>query len=63
MLTHTFFAENTTETTDIEITGYVLLSLLHQNTTEHLANAHSVVRWLSTKLGTKGSFRSTQACF
>ncbi|KAJ8911706.1 hypothetical protein NQ315_013168, partial [Exocentrus adspersus] len=52
--------ENSTLAMDIEITGYVLLSLLHQNAAENLANAHSIVRWLTTKYGSKGSFKSTQ---
>ncbi|CAH0550920.1 unnamed protein product [Brassicogethes aeneus] len=46
--------------TDLEITGYVLLSLLHRNTSENLANAHSVVRWLTSKQGPRGGFKTTQ---
>ncbi|RZC36886.1 pregnancy zone protein-like, partial [Asbolus verrucosus] len=45
---------------DIEITSYILLSLLHEKTQENLAKAHSIVRWLSTKQGPNGGFRSTQ---
>ncbi|KAJ8928546.1 hypothetical protein NQ314_018884 [Rhamnusium bicolor] len=52
--------DNTSAATDIEITSYVLLSLLNQNTTENLANTHSIVRWLSSKYGPNGGFRSTQ---
>lgn len=51
---------NGSTASDIEITSYVLLSLLHQKSQENLAKAHSIVRWLTTKLGPKGSFRSTQ---
>ncbi|CAH1996547.1 unnamed protein product [Acanthoscelides obtectus] len=46
--------------TDIEITSYVLLSLLHESSTENLAYAQSVVRWLTAKFGPKGGFKSTQ---
>ncbi|KAJ8938252.1 hypothetical protein NQ318_001785, partial [Aromia moschata] len=52
--------ENSSVATDIEITSYVLLSLLHENTTENLAYAHSVVRWLTSKYGHNGGFKSTQ---
>lgn len=30
------------------------------NDTQNLAKAHSVVRWLSSKFGTKGAFKSSQ---
>ncbi|KAL3287814.1 hypothetical protein HHI36_002274 [Cryptolaemus montrouzieri] len=46
--------------TDIEVTSYVLLALLDYNTNENLAHAHSIVRWLTTKIGPHGGFKSTQ---
>nr|CAH7731884.1 unnamed protein product [Callosobruchus chinensis] len=46
--------------TDVEITSYVLLSLLHENSTENLAYAQSAVRWLTSKFGPNGGFKSTQ---
>ncbi|XP_063921503.1 pregnancy zone protein-like isoform X2 [Zophobas morio] len=46
--------------TDVEITSYVLLSLLHQKSPENLAKAHSIVQWLSTQRGPRGGFLSTQ---
>ncbi|XP_028141183.1 alpha-2-macroglobulin-like isoform X2 [Diabrotica virgifera virgifera] len=51
---------NTSSATDIETTSYALMSLLYQNSSEHWAHALAVVRWLSTKLGPKGSFVTTQ---
>jgi hypothetical protein len=51
---------NGSAASDIEITSYVLLSLLHQRTPENLARANAVVQWLSTKQGPRGGFRSTQ---
>ncbi|CAG9820997.1 unnamed protein product [Phaedon cochleariae] len=51
---------NTSTASDIETTSYVLLSLLYQNTSENLARALSVVKWLSSKIEAKGSFKSTQ---
>ncbi|KAG5869784.1 hypothetical protein JTB14_022629 [Gonioctena quinquepunctata] len=51
---------NTSVASDIETTSYALFSLLHRNTSENLANALSVVRWLSSKFESKGSFKSTQ---
>ncbi|XP_074042577.1 alpha-1-inhibitor 3 isoform X2 [Leptinotarsa decemlineata] len=51
---------NSTSASDIETTSYALLSLLHQNTSENMANALAVVRWLSSKFESKGSFKSTQ---
>ncbi|KAK9891011.1 hypothetical protein WA026_013344 [Henosepilachna vigintioctopunctata] len=52
--------ESGSEATDIEVTSYVLLALLDYNTKENLAHAHSVVRWLTTKIGPNGGFKSTQ---
>lgn len=54
------FSDNESSATDIEITSYVLLSLLESNDTHNLAKAHSIVRWLSSKFGSKGAFRSSQ---
>lgn len=36
------------------------MSLLENNSTANLAKAHSVVRWLMSKVGPKGGFKSTQ---
>lgn len=52
--------DNESSATDIEVTSYVLLSLLSNNNTYNLAKAHSVVRWLSSKFGPTGAFRSSQ---
>ncbi|KAF5301333.1 hypothetical protein FQA39_LY10731 [Lamprigera yunnana] len=46
--------------TNVEMTGYVLMSLVHQNSTDNLINANSVVRWLSSQRGPQGGFISTQ---
>ncbi|KAJ8978716.1 hypothetical protein NQ317_015964 [Molorchus minor] len=54
--------ENSSLTSDIEITSYVLLSLLEENTTENLANAHSVVRWLSSKYSHSGGHCGGPEC-
>lgn len=49
-----------TTATDIEVTSYVLLTLLEYNTNENLAHAHSIVRWLTSQIGPYGGFKSTQ---
>lgn len=46
--------------TNIEMTSYVLMSLLHQNTSENLVHANSVVRWLVSQRGPNGGFITTQ---
>nr|XP_008195453.1 PREDICTED: pregnancy zone protein [Tribolium castaneum] len=51
---------NGSEASDIEVTSYVLLALIQQKNEENLAKAHSIVQWLSTKLGHRGSFKTTQ---
>ncbi|XP_049817832.1 murinoglobulin-2-like isoform X2 [Aethina tumida] len=52
--------EKQSTATDLELTGYVLKALLHQNSDESLANAHSAVRWLVSKQGPHGGFKTTQ---
>lgn len=42
------------------MTSYVLKSLLHQNTSENLVHANSVVRWLLSQRGPHGGFVTTQ---
>ncbi|XP_044745841.1 pregnancy zone protein-like [Coccinella septempunctata] len=49
-----------TAATEIEVTSYALLTLLEYNTNENLAYAHSIVRWLTSKIGPRGGFQSTQ---
>ncbi|KAK4885470.1 hypothetical protein RN001_001741 [Aquatica leii] len=46
--------------TNVEMTGYVLMSLVHQNSSNNLIYANSVVRWLASQRGPKGGFVSTQ---
>ncbi|XP_076257908.1 alpha-1-macroglobulin-like isoform X1 [Rhynchophorus ferrugineus] len=47
-------------TSDIEMTSYALLALMRYKTSTNLAHARSIVRWLSSKIGPTGAFRSTQ---
>ncbi|XP_044265167.1 alpha-2-macroglobulin-like isoform X2 [Tribolium madens] len=51
---------NGSESSDIEVTSYILLALIQQKNEENLAKAHSIVQWLSSKQGHRGSFKSTQ---
>ncbi|GJQ65969.1 hypothetical protein Trydic_g4064 [Trypoxylus dichotomus] len=44
----------------IEMTSYVLMSLLHKNSSQNLYYANSIVKWLHSKLGAKGGFTTTQ---
>lgn len=52
--------DNEFHASDIEITSYALLALMHQKTSTNLAHAHSVAKWLSSKIGPTGAFKSTQ---
>ncbi|KAI4467993.1 macroglobulin / complement [Holotrichia oblita] len=45
---------------NIEMTSYVLMSLLHRNSSQNLYHANSIVKWLHSKLGSKGGFTTTQ---
>lgn len=44
----------------VEMTSYVLLSLLKLGDTADLLNARSIVRWLSKQRNSEGGFVSTQ---
>lgn len=57
-----FAANDVSIASDIETTSYVLLALLHEQSQENLAKAHSVVQWLSSQQGPRGGFKSTQVC-
>lgn len=57
---HFEITDSGTSATEIEVTSYVLLALLEYNTNENLAHAHSIVRWLTSKIGPHGGFKSTQ---
>ncbi|XP_025830784.1 alpha-2-macroglobulin-like isoform X2 [Agrilus planipennis] len=46
--------------TNIEMTGYALMTLLHHGGTENLIHAHSVVRWLITQRQSHGGFTTSQ---
>ncbi|XP_031329285.1 pregnancy zone protein-like isoform X2 [Photinus pyralis] len=46
--------------TNIEMTAYVLMSLVYQNSTENLIYANAAVRWLTSQRGGHGGFISTQ---
>ncbi|KAK9737499.1 Macroglobulin domain MG3 [Popillia japonica] len=45
---------------NIEMTSYVLMSLLHRNSTQNLYHANSIVKWLHSKLSSRGGFTTTQ---
>lgn len=44
----------------LEITSYMILSLINMNNSDHTALAHESVRWLLTKRNFNGGFVSTQ---
>ncbi len=44
----------------VEMSSYVLLSLVKMGGTENLLNARSIVRWLSKQRNSEGGFVSTQ---
>lgn len=44
----------------LEITSYMILSLINMNNSDHTALAHESVRWLLTKRNSNGGFVSTQ---
>lgn len=44
----------------IEMTSYVLMSLLYRNSSQNLYYANSIVKWLHSKIGSRGEFLSTQ---
>ncbi|KAK5647506.1 hypothetical protein RI129_002398 [Pyrocoelia pectoralis] len=46
--------------TNIEMTAYVLMSLVYQNSSNNLIYANAVVRWLTSQRGANGGFISTQ---
>lgn len=48
---------------DIEIMSYTLLSLLYQENVDNMAYSHQIVRWLSSKRGSQGGFKTTQVFF
>lgn len=45
---------------NIEMTSYGLMALLYTNTSNNLAHASNVVRWLTTQRNSRGSFTTTQ---
>ncbi|KAF5307210.1 hypothetical protein FQR65_LT00726 [Abscondita terminalis] len=55
-----WWSSSGSSSTNVEMTGYVLMSLVHQNSNENLVYANSAVRWLASQRGPKGGFISTQ---
>lgn len=45
---------------NVELTSYVLLSLVQLKTKQDLLDASSIIRWLSTQSNSEGGFISTQ---
>lgn len=53
-------AEENASPSDVEIMGYILLSLLHQNDRNNMIYTVQVVRWLTARMSSRGAFQSTQ---
>lgn len=45
---------------NVEMTSYILLSLVKLGSTEDLIKARAIVRWLSKQRNSEGGFVSTQ---